>query len=405
MGNTCGIKALHFGTKNASDDVFVLHNKGRKGIIDTVGVRLKGMTVLDIKGTDNSGRRVDLIRTMPSYRQSVGWIGNDERRTWGSAMFGAYICPVQNRVKAIEKYGDGMRTIKINGHTQVIPVDADGVMLHGLGLHGYGSLLEWKIVDVNLNTCNNSAAITATATIPETEWFSTIQLFQTISLTDGVLGRSTYPSNPGNVPTFFSDTDHAYFKIPKGQKRSEVMISLAGDSFIRTKTDPFVKGETLLPVFKPNPFIDRQETPFDDLFCGPLKDRVLGDKFLDHCIIRLREEQMPGNTDFRQYAARAFYPSAGWGVEVSTPFPKDFPLIHALQVYAPPKSSNPLAANAICFEFAPCVTDPFNPGWRKFPVTKERGFNPAGMWILKPGETTLRTSVRQIRMIDKLQND
>jgi galactose mutarotase-like enzyme len=349
------------------------------------------MTGLAIKGLDRQGQNVDLIRTMPSYKEAVRAIGDQERNTWGKAMFDAFIAPLQNRQKAYQVIGPGRGSLKdASGQSRTIPVDKEGVMLHA-----FCSLLPWKIVSVDES--RDRASITAMAAVPKARWFGSLVLLQTISLEGGVLTRSTLPLNVGHDPSYYSATNHAYFKVPEGQSRAGVQMHIPARSYLKTFTPPFVKKENLLPDLSGKPYLGVHETPFAGLFAGPSASRVLGGNYLDHCFTHLLQEG-PVEDGGSRVAARAFFPAVGWGVEASAAWNG----ISALQVYAPPASSNPAAANAFCFEFAQCLTDPFDRGWQSHQVTQQSNRTPSGMWILPPHDKDITPDIRTIQMISAL---
>jgi galactose mutarotase-like enzyme len=385
------IRILDCGAGKRPDLVYVLKAAAGRGRINEAGVRLKGMTGLAIKGVDRQGNAVDLIRTMPSYKEAVRAIGDRERNTWGQAMFDAFIAPIQNRQKANKVVGPGSGSLEdASGQSRTIPVDKEGVMLHA-----FCSLLPWQIVSVDES--RDLASITALAAVPPTRWFGSLVLLQTISLEGGVLTRSTLPLNVGPDFSYYSATNHAYFKIPEGQRRAEVQMLIPAQSYLNTITPPFAEKENLLPDLTKDPYLDVSGSSFAKLFQGPSSSRMLGNNFLDHCFTRLLQEG-PVEDGGYQVAARAFFPAVGWGVKVSA-FMNG---ISALQVYAPPASSNPAAANAFCFEFAQCLTNPFDPAWKSYPVTQKPDRTPSGMWILPPLDKNIKPDIRTIQMIGEM---
>ncbi len=378
-------------TFNSADVVILRNKRGAAGRIDEAGYSLRNMTCLGVYGLDPRRDFVSLVRTMPSYEESVRFIGDCEKKSWGNARFGAVVWPHQNRLQATHHIG-GRGELLVDGRRLPIPVDEKGIVLHSLGLRTF---VPWTVVKTEEDPDNwEYASFTAATVLPN--WFSTINALRSVSLAEGVLTESSTYTNIGRRRTYVSDTVHHYFEFPEGQPREDVLVQLNASKVLNTVTPPFVEGETLLPVF-PDPFSPVAKSPLASLFTG---QRQLGPNFLDHFFGGLDAEITHQNT--LQHAARAFYPKFGWGVEISTPLDNGFPVMGGVQCYSPSAKANPDSdGRIICFEHSPAATDPFNDGWKDSPIFPGRADrNPGGMIILNPTESV--TLTRRIRMITEM---
>lgn len=377
-----------------NDRVYVLRNRINRSMkefgINRTVLLARGMNVISQTGLTPRGDEVGLIRTMPTIEESVGFIDSGPKH-WNAGRFGAFIFPLPNR-QVVERVIEGGRlgSITFEKRHLDVPVGPDNVMLHELGCN-----LGYQEKEVGIHEDGNNASITATGIL--NGWFSRLSIAQRISLIDGVEGRHVAITNIGDRRVPVSCTRHEYNEFPDGQPVEEVVLSFSAEKVVRTLTGPFTENESLLPDFRHNPLMPVRGFPFDRLLNGPFLERTLGDLSLDHCFTGLKDEHCD-NHHFRQYVARLFYPSHGWGIETSVPFPKKSqPLFHALQVYSPPEGP---AYGTAAFEFQGNVTSPLSPEWEHFPVTGGSEFNPGGMRVLGPGETANYIFMRRMITLD-----
>lgn len=313
----------------------------------------RGMEVQQIKAWFPGKGEMNVLAS-PSLVQTASMLNGRDTGNGdlGYRLGAAFLFPYPNRIRGKLTADGKMLTAVWNGRSVTIPANNIG-HLPGAERHAmHGLILKSKVTDVKVTRTADGGVITGVLHCGDFggHWFSSSDLYYTITLTAGSLDVAITAKNVGNASEPVALGWHPYIALPS-RDRKQARLHIPGSvlAVVDNYDNVFPTGK-LMPV---------AGTAYD--FEAP-DGKALGGQFLDDNFSSLQRTN-------GVVVVKVLDPEAHYGVEIDGVSPE----IRTVQAYAPPTQS-----------FV-AVEDQYNFG---DPFGREWGTMNTGMVTLGPGKST-----------------
>ncbi len=294
------------------------------------------------------------VLASPSMAQTAAMLNTHDTANGdlGYRLGAAFLFPYPNRIRGKLSPDGKTLTAVWRGRSIVLPANNIGSR-PGAERHAmHGLILKGNVTDIHVNRTATGGTITGILHCGDFggHWFSSSDLFYTITLTAQSVEVSITAKNVGSASEPVALGWHPYLALPS-KDRKQVRLHIPGSALatVDNYDNVFPTGK-LVPV---------AGTAYD--FQAP-NGKALGGQFLDDNFSSL--ERTHG-----EVIVKVLDPAAHYGIEIDGLSPE----IRTVQVYAPPTQS-----------FV-AVEDQYNFG---DPFGKEWGTMNTGMVTLAPGKST-----------------